>query len=112
MSNMFEVNNKYARTTTDVSIVNFEYILQFILLLLLLNSNKYSKTLVSDKTVFNNCEKYIVLPARKIFVELRFPLIQVKSKINPLFVSNLSCLYFFNFIFSPCFLTLFFHFNK
>ena len=40
MPNMFEVNNKYTRTTTGVSVVNFEHILQFILLLLLLNSNK------------------------------------------------------------------------
>ena len=69
MSNMLEVNNKYNRTT-GVSIVNFEHVLQFILLLLLLNSNKYSKTLVSDKVVFSNCEKYIVLLAGKIF-ELR-----------------------------------------
>ena len=69
MSNMLEVKNKYTRTT-GVSIVNFEHILQFILLLLLLNSNKYSKTLVLDKFVFSNCEKYIVLLAGKIF-ELR-----------------------------------------
>ena len=55
MSNMLEVKNKYTRTT-GVSIVNFEHILQFILLLLLLNSNKYSKTLVLDKVVFSNCE--------------------------------------------------------
>ena len=52
MSNMLEVKNKYTRTT-GVSIVNFEHILQFILLLLLLNSNKYSKTLVSDNELFS-----------------------------------------------------------
>ena len=69
MSNMFKVNNKYTKTTTGVSLVNFKHILQFILLLLLLNSNKYSKTLVSNKVVFNNCEKYIVLLAGKIFIE-------------------------------------------
>ena len=68
MWNMFEVNNKYTRTTSCVSIVNLEHILQFILLLLLLNSNKYSKTLVSDnKVVFNNCQKYIVLLLWKFF---------------------------------------------
>ena len=70
MPNILEVNNKYTRLTTGVSIVNFEHILQFILLLLLLNSNKYSKTLVSDKVDFNNCEKCIFLLAGKIFIEL------------------------------------------
>ena len=69
---MFKVNNKCTRTTSGVSIVNFEHVLKFNLLLLPLNWNKYSKTLVSDnKVVFNNCEKYLVLLPGKIFVELR-----------------------------------------
>ena len=72
-SNMFEVNNKYTRTTTGVSVVNFEHILEFILLLLLLNSSKYSKTLGSDnKNVFSNCEKYMVLLARKFLLSYMF----------------------------------------
>ena len=50
--------------------LNFEQILQFILLLLLLNSNKYFKALVSDNVVFINCEKYIVLLAGEILIEL------------------------------------------
>ena len=40
MSNIFKVNNKDTRTTTGASIVNFEHIYPFILLLLLVNSNK------------------------------------------------------------------------
>ena len=40
MSNIFKVNNKDTRTTPVTSIVNFEHISHFILLLLLLNSNK------------------------------------------------------------------------
>ena len=37
---MFKVNNKDTRTTSGTSIVNFEHILHFILLLILLNLNK------------------------------------------------------------------------
>ena len=70
---MFKVNNKDTRTTSGVNIVNFEHIFKFILLSLLLNSYKYSETLVSDsKFVFNNCEKYIVLSAGKILLGYMF----------------------------------------
>ena len=55
------------------SIVNFEYNLQFILLLLLLNSNKYSKTLASDnKFPFNIYEKKIAQAAGKILLGCMF----------------------------------------
>ena len=40
MSNIFKVNNKDARMVSGVSIVTFEHISNFILHLLLLNSNK------------------------------------------------------------------------
>ena len=40
MSNMFTVNNKDTRTMSVTTIVNFEHISHFILLLLLLDSNK------------------------------------------------------------------------
>ena len=40
VSNIFKVKNKYTRTTNDASIINFEHISHFILLLLLLHSNK------------------------------------------------------------------------
>ena len=66
MSNMFKVNNKDTRTTSGASIVNFEHILQFILLV-------HSKTTVSDNNFFfNNCEKYIVLLAGKILLGYMF----------------------------------------
>ena len=55
---MFKVNNKETRTTSGDSVSNLEQTLQFILLLLLLNLNKYSKIIDSgNKFVFNNCEK-------------------------------------------------------
>ena len=38
--NIFKVDNKYTKTISSASIVNFEHISQFILLLLLLNLNK------------------------------------------------------------------------
>ena len=94
---MFKVNNKYTRTTSGVSNVNFEHILQFILLLLLLNSSKYSKTLVSDnKVVFNNCEKYLVLLTGKVFVELHvFIFIHKHSqKLTPYLFPNYAALVF------------------
>ena len=40
MSNIFTVNNKDTRTTSGVSVVNFEHTLHYILLLTLLNLNK------------------------------------------------------------------------
>ena len=40
MSNIFKVNNKDSRAISEASTVNFEHISHFILLLLLLNSNK------------------------------------------------------------------------
>ena len=67
MSNIFKVNNKDTRTTSGASVVNFEHISHFILLLLLLNSNKKNvswarEIIVPDnKFTFSNCEKYIVL---------------------------------------------------
>ena len=97
MSNMFKVNSKYTRTTSGVFILNFEHILQFILLLLLLNLNKYSKTLASgNKVVFNNCEKYLVLLAGKIFVELHvFIFIHKHSKkLTPYLFQNYAALFF------------------
>ena len=72
-------------------------VLQFILLLLLLNSNKYSKILVSDnKVVFNNCEKYLVLLAGKMFVELHvFIFIHKGSqKLTPYLFQNYAALFF------------------
>ena len=41
VSSIFTVNNKDTRTTCGTSIVNFKHIFHFILLLSLLNSNKY-----------------------------------------------------------------------
>ena len=40
MSNIFKVNNKDTRTTSDTFIAKFEHISHFILLLILLNLNK------------------------------------------------------------------------
>ena len=40
VSDIFKVNNKDTRTTSGASIVNFEHVPHFILLILLLNSNK------------------------------------------------------------------------
>ena len=40
MSDIFKVNSKDTRTTSGASSVNFEHILHFILLLILLNLNK------------------------------------------------------------------------
>ena len=40
VSDTFKVNNKDTRTTSGASIVNFEHVPHFILLILLLNSNK------------------------------------------------------------------------
>ena len=40
MSNIFKVNNKGTRSTSEASIVKFKHIAHFILLLMLLNSNK------------------------------------------------------------------------
>ena len=112
MSNMFEVNNKYTRTTTGVSIVNLEHIFQCILLLLLLNSNKYCKTLVSDKVGFNNCEKHIVLLAGKIFVELHvFILFRSIVKNKPLICFKIMLPYFLT-LFCHLFLTILFNINK
>ena len=96
-SNMLKVNNKYTRSTSGVSIVSFEHILQFILQLLLLNSNKYSKTLVSDnKVVFNNCYKYLVLLAGRIFVELHVLIFIHKHslKLTPYLFQNYAVLFF------------------
>ena len=97
MLSIFEVNNKYTRTTNGVSIANFEHILQFVLVLLLLNLNKYSKIIASDnKVVFNNCEKYIVLLAGKIFVELHvFIFIHKHSqKLTSYLFQNYAALFF------------------
>ena len=82
MSNIFKVYNKETRTTFCASIVNSEHILQFILLLLLLNSNKYSETIASDnKFVFNNCEKYIVPKAEKILLGYIFSSLFTQHKV-------------------------------
>ena len=40
VSDIFKVNNKDTRTTSGASNVNFEHVPYFILLILLLNSNK------------------------------------------------------------------------
>ena len=40
VSNIFKVNNKGSRTTSDAPIVNLEHISRFVLLLILLNLNK------------------------------------------------------------------------
>ena len=34
MSNIFKVNNKDTRTTSDVSVINFEHILHFIIIII------------------------------------------------------------------------------
>ena len=69
--NTFKVNSKNTKTTSGASIVKFEQILHCILLFILLNSNKkcwlgLRNSSFRQKIVFSNCEKYIVLWAKKI----------------------------------------------
>ena len=45
MANIFKVNNKDTRTMSGASLVNFEHILHFILLSLLLNLNNNKQTI-------------------------------------------------------------------
>ena len=70
VSNMFKFNNTNTRTSF-ASIVNFEHISHFILLLLVLNSNKYmllgSENIYFQTTnLFSVTVKYIVLWVGKI----------------------------------------------
>ena len=69
MPNIFEVNSKNTRATSGASIVNFEHILNCILVAEFQQKNAgwAWESVVSDKKiVFSNCEKYIVLWARKV----------------------------------------------
>ena len=72
VSNISKVN-KDTRATPVTSIVNFEHISPFILLLLLLNS-VWENIVLDNKFVFSNCEKYIVLWAGKVRWATRFHL--------------------------------------
>ena len=78
MSNIFKVNNKDIRTTSGVSIVNFEHVLHYILLSILLNSNKYmllgpeERQFQTINLFFSNFEKYIVLWEGKICRAINF----------------------------------------
>ena len=78
MSNIFKVNNKDTRTTSDVSIVNFEHVLRYLLLLILLNLNKNmlvgpeERQFQTINLFFSNFEKYIVLWERKICRAINF----------------------------------------
>ena len=45
MANIFKVNNKDTKTMSGASLVNFEHILHFILLSLLLNLNNNKQTI-------------------------------------------------------------------
>ena len=78
MSNIFKVNNKDTRTTSDVSIVNFEHVLRYLLLLILLNLNKNmlvgpeERQFQTINLFFSNFEKYIVLWERKICCAINF----------------------------------------
>ena len=62
MCQIFKVNKKDTKTTSGASIVNFEHISRFILLLILLNLIK----LMPVEPDFSTCEKLIVLWTRKI----------------------------------------------
>ena len=69
MSNIFEFSNKDTRSTSDASIVNFEYISHFTVNIAefeqINNAGWTWEIVVSDnKFVFSNCEKYTVLWAR------------------------------------------------
>ena len=64
MSNIFKVNKKDKRTTSGVSVANFALISHFILLLILLNSNKCQFSLRNYRfrqSCFQSCGKYIDL---------------------------------------------------
>ena len=84
---MFKVSKKTLQQHVKyvqslLSIVSFELILQSILQLLLLNSSKYSETLVSDNTfVFDDREKYIGLSARKIWLGYIFSSLFTQHKV-------------------------------
>ena len=80
MSNTFKVNNKDTIMTSGACTVNFQQILDFVLLLLLLNLNKQMPLEPEQpiKLVFSNCEKYIVLWAVEICWDTLFLFIQRK----------------------------------
>ena len=54
----FKVNSQETRTMSGAAVVNFEHILHFILLLILLNKLMQVGTVSGNHCVFSNCEKY------------------------------------------------------
>ena len=80
MSNIFKVNNKDTRMMPVTSIVNFEHISLFILLLLLLNL-VWEDIVLDNKFVFCNCEKYVVLWAGKVCWATHFHLYSPKTRL-------------------------------
>ena len=81
VSNIFKVSNKDTRTTPVTSTVNFEHILLFILLLLLLNS-VWEDIVSNNKFAFSKCEKYVVLWAGKVCLATRFHLYSPKTRLR------------------------------
>ena len=84
VSFIFNVNNKDTRMTA-ASIVNFEHILHFILLILLLTLNKCWLCLWIY--IFSNSEKYIVLWAGKICWSTCFNLCSLKIRLPKDYIS-------------------------
>ena len=81
LSNIFKVNNKDTRTMPATSIVNFEHILVFILLLLLLNL-VWEDIVSNNKFVFSKCEKCVILWAGKVCLATRFHLYSPKTRLQ------------------------------